>query len=111
VLPKDFYLKYRTNNRANFTYSSRFKNVGSNLVINLMKNQMIGSIDPLLLRQPEMLQSMNKHKRILGHLSAVYCVCFDRTGRYILTVTFFKINNFYKYYFYNNKINRVLMII
>lgn len=54
-----------------------------------MKNQMIGSIDPLLLRQPEMLQSMTKHKRILGHLSAVYCVCFDRTGRYILTVTFF----------------------
>lgn len=60
-----------------------------------MKNQMIGSIDPLLLRQPEMLQSMTKHKRILGHLSAVYCVCFDRTGRYILTVTFFKINDIY----------------
>ena len=39
MLPKDFYLKYRTNNRANFTYSSRVKNVGSNLVINLMKNQ------------------------------------------------------------------------
>ena len=25
------------------------------------------------------------HRRLLGHLSLVYCVCFDRTGRYIIT--------------------------
>ena len=26
------------------------------------------------------------HRRILGHLSSVYCVAFDRTGRRIFTV-------------------------
>lgn len=31
-------------------------------------------------------QHMKMHKRILGHLSAVYCVTFDRTGRRIFTV-------------------------
>uniref|UniRef100_A0A3Q2XMM0 Bromodomain and WD repeat domain containing 3 n=1 Tax=Hippocampus comes TaxID=109280 RepID=A0A3Q2XMM0_HIPCM len=30
-------------------------------------------------------QHMRIHKRILGHLSAVYCVAFDRTGRRIFT--------------------------
>lgn len=25
------------------------------------------------------------HRRLLGHLSAVYCVCFDRTGKYIIS--------------------------
>lgn len=27
------------------------------------------------------------HKRYLGHLSSVYCVAFDRTGKYIFTVS------------------------
>ncbi|KAI9527358.1 Bromodomain and WD repeat-containing protein 3 [Dissostichus eleginoides] len=30
-------------------------------------------------------QHMKIHKRILGHLSSVYCVAFDRTGRRIFT--------------------------
>ncbi|XP_068918656.1 bromodomain and WD repeat-containing protein 3 isoform X5 [Petaurus breviceps papuanus] len=30
-------------------------------------------------------QQMKMHKRILGHLSAVYCVAFDRSGRRIFT--------------------------
>uniref|UniRef100_A0A8C5F4Z3 Bromo domain-containing protein n=1 Tax=Gadus morhua TaxID=8049 RepID=A0A8C5F4Z3_GADMO len=30
-------------------------------------------------------QHMKTHKRILGHLSSVYCVAFDRTGRRIFT--------------------------
>lgn len=32
-------------------------------------------------------QHMKMHKRILGHLSSVYCVTFDRTGRRIFTVS------------------------
>lgn len=32
-------------------------------------------------------QHMKIHKRILGHLSSVYCVAFDRTGRRIFTVS------------------------
>ncbi|VFV41743.1 ph-interacting protein isoform 1 [Lynx pardinus] len=31
-------------------------------------------------------QHMKMHKRILGHLSSVYCVTFDRTGRRIFTI-------------------------
>lgn len=34
-------------------------------------------------------QHMKIHKRILGHLSSVYCVAFDRTGRRIFTVSTF----------------------
>lgn len=34
-------------------------------------------------------QHMKMHKRILGHLSSVYCVTFDRTGRRIFTVSSF----------------------
>lgn len=84
-LPKDFYLKYRTNNKANFNYSSKFKTAGSNLILNLTKNQLNGSLDINNVIQPDLFKAINSHKRILGHLSAVYCVCFDRTGRYILT--------------------------
>ncbi|KAG8591030.1 hypothetical protein GDO81_007020 [Engystomops pustulosus] len=32
-----------------------------------------------------MYQHMKMHKRILGHLSSVYCVAFDRTGQRIFT--------------------------
>lgn len=28
---------------------------------------------------------MQQHRHTLGHLSAVYCVLFDRTGKYIIT--------------------------
>uniref|UniRef100_A0A9J2Q5S3 Uncharacterized protein n=1 Tax=Ascaris lumbricoides TaxID=6252 RepID=A0A9J2Q5S3_ASCLU len=31
------------------------------------------------------MQSLELHCRILGHLSSVFCVAFDRTGRYIVT--------------------------
>lgn len=32
-------------------------------------------------------EKQNLLKRTLGHLSAVYCVLFDRSGKYIITVT------------------------
>lgn len=32
-------------------------------------------------------QHMKMHKRILGHLSSVYCIAFDRSGRRIFTVS------------------------
>lgn len=32
-------------------------------------------------------QHMKMRRRILGHLSAVYCVAFDRTGQRIFTVS------------------------
>ncbi|XP_049883065.1 bromodomain and WD repeat-containing protein 3 [Pectinophora gossypiella] len=34
---------------------------------------------------PRLLRGLRLQRRTLGHLSAVYCVVFDRTGRYVLT--------------------------
>ena len=56
-----------------------------NLVKNLNERLINNKINPQILIQPEFYKTCNTYKRILGHLSAVYCVCFDRTGRYILT--------------------------
>jgi hypothetical protein len=45
---------------------------------------------PLTLRQllpTKCHDRFRKYRRLLGHLSSVYCVSFDRTGRYIFTVS------------------------
>lgn len=42
--------------------------------------QRFGSINPV-----SNYQHMRMHRRILGHLSAVYCIAFDRTGSRIFT--------------------------
>ena len=36
-----------------------------------------------------MYENMKLHSRKLGHLSAVYCVLYDRTGEVIFTVSCF----------------------
>lgn len=46
-----------------------------------------GSYRLRLLVPTAVYQHMKMHKRILGHLSSVYCVTFDRTGRRIFTVS------------------------
>ncbi len=51
-------------------------------------------------------QHMKMHKRILGHLSSVYCVTFDRTGRRIFTVrhlVFWQIKFFFMDFFLNER--------
>jgi WD40 repeat protein len=86
ALPKDFYLRYHSNNKSNINISHRSTNGGTNLILNLNKFQLGGRLTHTTnIVQPEFYKSLNVHKRILGHLSAVYCVCFDRSGRYILT--------------------------
>ncbi len=90
-LPKDLYLKYHSNNRNYFNYSTSRKNGGANLLLNLERNKLIGRLRTENVIQPELFRSVSIHKRILGHLSAVYCVTFDRTGRYIITVIFLKL--------------------
>jgi bromodomain and WD repeat domain containing protein 1/3 len=63
--------------------STRSKSI--NLVKTINERFINNKITPQMLIQPEFYKTCNTYKRILGHLSAVYCVCFDRTGRYILT--------------------------
>lgn len=85
ALPQDLYLNYHTNNRNYFNYCDRKKNGGSNLLLNLERSKIVGRMKTENIIQPEVFKCVNIHKRILGHLSAVYCVKFDRTGKYIIT--------------------------
>jgi bromodomain and WD repeat domain containing protein 1/3 len=68
--------------------NNKFKKQNINIVNNLHKRFLNSSNNKCKINeiiQPETFKSSNIHKRILGHLSAVYCICFDRTGKYILT--------------------------
>ena len=85
ALPRGLYVKYHATNANAHVYSKRNSNGACNLLVNLNKRQLGGRMDTCSLVQPELYRSINTHTRILGHLSAVYCVCFDRTGRYVLT--------------------------
>lgn len=72
ALPKDLYARF---GRAR---------ASTNVVANLTRYELGGGGIAEVV-QPEYFGAMSMHKRILGHLSSVYCVCFDRSGRYILT--------------------------
>ena len=87
ALPKDFYLRNFCSNTDYFNFANRSRNCGPNLILNLNKNQLNGKLNTNSIIQPEIFRSINLHKRSLVHLSQVYCVCFDRTGRYVLTVS------------------------
>ncbi len=63
------------------------RNNNHNIVNVLFGRQSSG---PLVRRQaipPSFYNKQELLRRTLGHLSAVYCVLFDRTGQYILTVS------------------------
>ncbi|XP_071998180.1 PH-interacting protein isoform X1 [Engystomops pustulosus] len=62
-------------------------NYGSppNLASTLFSRKLNGKYKFQTLVPTAVYQHMKMHKRILGHLSSVYCVTFDRTGRRIFT--------------------------
>ncbi|XP_067841033.1 PH-interacting protein isoform X2 [Heptranchias perlo] len=62
-------------------------NYGSppNIVDTIRARQLTGSFRLSQLVPTAVYLHMKMHKRILGHLSSVYCVTFDRTGRRIFT--------------------------
>ncbi|XP_048452676.1 PH-interacting protein [Rhincodon typus] len=62
-------------------------NYGSppNIVDTIRARQLTGSFRLGQLVPTAVYLHMKMHKRILGHLSSVYCVTFDRTGRRIFT--------------------------
>jgi hypothetical protein len=97
LLPSDLYAKYHstvalksvntiTNNNLLEVNSKLNRLAGQNIVLALNRRLMDTRMEKCSIIQPELYSSMNMHRRILGHLSAVYCVCFDRTGKYTLTV-------------------------
>uniref|UniRef100_A0A8C2DQT3 PH-interacting protein n=1 Tax=Cyprinus carpio TaxID=7962 RepID=A0A8C2DQT3_CYPCA len=56
-----------------------------NIVETIYSRRLNGSYRLGQLVPTAVYQHMKMHKRILGHLSSVYCVTFDRTGRRIFT--------------------------
>ncbi|XP_013882145.1 PH-interacting protein isoform X1 [Austrofundulus limnaeus] len=56
-----------------------------NIVETCYSRRLNGSYRLRQLLPTAVYQHMKMHKRILGHLSSVYCVTFDRTGRRIFT--------------------------
>ncbi|KAK7907157.1 hypothetical protein WMY93_015769 [Mugilogobius chulae] len=56
-----------------------------NIVETSYSRRLNGSYRQRQLVPTAVYQHMKMHKRILGHLSSVYCVTFDRTGRRVFT--------------------------
>ncbi|XP_044761682.1 bromodomain and WD repeat-containing protein 1 [Coccinella septempunctata] len=63
----------------------RDKNMKSNIVNILRGREIIGAIPRSKFIMPKMYTALQVQRRTLGHLSAVYCLVFDSTGKYILT--------------------------
>lgn len=53
----------------------------------LFAREQSGPLSRILCAGPKLYDKLQLYRRTLGHLSAVYCVLFDRTGRYIITVS------------------------
>lgn len=53
----------------------------------LYGREMSGPTTRRLTVAPVRYTSLHLQRKTLGHLSAVYCLLFDRTGKYILTVS------------------------
>jgi hypothetical protein len=43
-------------------------------------------ISPRLLQRKQAFANINDHGKLHGHILPVFCVTFDQTGRYVLTV-------------------------
>ena len=56
--------------------------------------QNVGTISTSLVKCHQYYSKLQLRCRTLGHLSAVYCVLYDRTGAYVITVSsIFFLNN------------------
>jgi len=65
--------------------------VGQPAVIpQLHSRELTGSLHQTTSTPPRLYGRVQLFCRTLGHLSAVYCVLFDRTGNYIFTVSPFR---------------------
>lgn len=48
---------------------------------------MAGPLSRRFIVSPNLYSALQFQRRTLGHLSAVYCLLFDYSGRYIITVS------------------------
>lgn len=52
----------------------------------MLAREMSGAIPRSRFLMPNTYSALQVQRKTLGHLSAVYCLVFDTTGRYIFTV-------------------------
>ena len=57
-----------------------------NATLSLICRENSGPLSQRQLLPTKCYERFTRYRRLLGHLSSVYCVSFDRTGRYIFTV-------------------------
>lgn len=57
-----------------------------NVALSVISRENSGSLSQRQLLPTKCYDRYIRYRRLLGHLSSVYCVAFDRTGRYIFTV-------------------------
>ena len=48
-----------------------------------------GHVPSQMVLSKKVLTNFKRHTRTMGHKSPLYCITFDRTGKYIITVCFF----------------------
>ena len=58
-----------------------------NLALSVISRENSGTLSQRQLLPTKCYDRYIRYRRLLGHLSSVYCVSFDRTGRYIFTVS------------------------
>ena len=59
------------------------------IAVNLVHGYSIsGGLNGKHIRSNSLYSKLAQMTRALGHLSAVYCVAFDRTGQFIITVRY-----------------------
>lgn len=56
-----------------------------NLIGNIQARRLRGPVSIKRTIPTEIYTRFNLHRKLMGHLSSVYCVCFDQTGQYIFT--------------------------
>lgn len=66
-------------------YGPAYQNQSVNFVRHLQARRLIGSTSIRRTCPTEIYSRVRLYKKIMGHLSSVYCVCFDQTGQYIFT--------------------------
>lgn len=67
------------------TISSHRDHVPVNMTDFVAARQLTGMQCIKTISPTAMYTKVKRHRRLLGHLNSVYCVCFDRSGRYIFT--------------------------
>lgn len=59
----------------------------------LIGREISGPVTRRLIMAPSRYAQLQLQRRTLGHLSAVYCLLFDHSGRYIITVSIRRVYN------------------